>query len=69
MDDSIDLNKKLIKNPASTFYGKVKGDSMIDIGIDDGDLIIVDKSLEPQNGKMAVCFIDGAFTMKTKKKL
>jgi len=61
---SIDLNRELIKNPASTFYCRVMGDSMKDLGIGDGDLLVVDKSLEPENGKIAVCFLDGEFTLK-----
>ena len=64
LDINIDLNKHLIKNPSTTFYGRVKGDSLKDAGIHDGDLLIVDKSLEPTNGKIAVCFIDGEFTVK-----
>jgi len=64
LDAGIDLNKELIKNPNSTFYGKVKGDSMKDVGIHNGDLLIIDKSLEPKNGKIAVCYIDGEFTVK-----
>lgn len=64
MDLAIDLNKELVKNPAGTFYGRVKGDSMIDAGIYDGDILIIDKSLEPRDGDMAVCFIDGEFTIK-----
>jgi DNA polymerase V len=64
LDSGIDLNQELIKHPYSTFYGKVKGDSMRDAGIHHGDILIVDKSLEPQNGKIAVCFIDGEFTIK-----
>lgn len=64
LDAGIDLNKELIRNPYSTFYGKVRGDSMKDLGIHNGDLLIIDKSLEPQNGKIAVCFIDGEFTVK-----
>jgi DNA polymerase V len=63
-DISIDLNKELIRNPSSTFYARVKGNSMIDAGIHDGDLIIIDKSLEPADGKIAVCFIDGEFAIK-----
>lgn len=61
---SIDLNIELLKNPSSTFFCRVNGNSMHDIGIDDGDLLIIDKSLEPTNGKVAVCFIDGEFTLK-----
>jgi DNA polymerase V len=64
LDISIDLNKELIKNPSATFYGRVKGNSMIEAGLSDGDLLIIDKSLEPKNGKIAVCFIDGEFTVK-----
>jgi len=64
MDLSIDLNKELIRNMASTFYGRVKGDSMKDAGIYDGDILIIDKSLEPREGDIAVCFIDGEFTIK-----
>jgi DNA polymerase V len=64
LDLSIDLNQELIRNPSSTFYARVKGDSMNDAGISDGDLLIIDKSLETTNGKIAVCFIDGEFTVK-----
>ena len=64
LDLSIDLNKEYVKNPSATFYGRVKGNSMIDAGLNDGDLLIIDKSMEPQNGKIAVCFIDGEFTVK-----
>ena len=64
LDLSIDLNKELVKHPNATFYGRVKGESMKNVGINDGDLLIIDKSLEPINGKIAVCFIDGEFTLK-----
>ena len=64
VDVSIDLNKQLIKNPSATFYGRVKGVSLKNAGIDNGDLLIIDRSIEPVNGKIAVCFIDGEFTAK-----
>jgi len=64
LDISIDLNKEFVKNPSTTFYGRVKGDSMINAGLSNGDLLIIDKSLEPVNAKIAVCFIDGEFTVK-----
>ena len=64
MDLAIDLNKELVRHPASTFYGRVRGDSMQDAGVYDGDILIIDKSLEPRNGDMAVCFVDGEFTIK-----
>jgi len=63
-DISIDLNKQLIKHPSATFYGRVKGESMKDAGINDGDLLVIDKSIEPQTGKIAVCYLDGEFTLK-----
>lgn len=64
VDISIDLNRHLIKHPSATFYGRVKGLSMKDAGIDDGDLLIIDKSIEPTDGKIAVCYVDGEFTLK-----
>jgi DNA polymerase V len=64
IDLSIDLNKEFIKHPSSTFFGRVKGNSMKDAGIDNGDLMIVDKSLRPTEGKIVVCFVDGEFTVK-----
>jgi DNA polymerase V len=63
-DLTIDLNKHLIKHPSSTFYGRVKGQSMKDEGINDGDLLVIDKSLQPADGKIAVCYLDGEFTIK-----
>lgn len=60
----LDLNKKLIKNPSTTFLVVVKGNSMIDAGIKDGDILVIDKSIEPKNGAIAVCFIDKEFTVK-----
>ena len=64
----ISLDRELVKNQESTFYARVSGDSMIEAGLDDGDLIIIDRSLNPENGKIAVCFIDGEFTVKKIKK-
>lgn len=62
--DAIDLNRELIDNPAATFCARVTGSSMTNAGIDDGDLIIIDRSLDPHHGNIAVCFIDGEFTVK-----
>lgn len=64
IDQSIDFNRHLIKHPAATFCGRVKGVSLKNAGIDNGDLLIIDRSLEPINGKIAVCYIDGEFTAK-----
>ena len=62
--DSIDLNRALITNPAATFGARVIGNSMVDAGINEGDLLIIDRSLTPQDGNITVCFIDGDFTVK-----
>ena len=64
----ISLDKELVQNSESTFYARVSGDSMIGAGLDDGDLLIIDRSKDPENGKIAVCFIDGDFTVKRIKK-
>ena len=64
LDEGIDLNSTYIRNKDATFFGRVKGDSMSGAGLSDGDLLIIDKSLEPRDGKIAVCFIDGDFTVK-----
>jgi len=64
LETGIDLNTELIQNKAATFFGRVEGDSMKDAGIDHGDLLVIDKSLEPKNNHIAVCFIDGEFTVK-----
>lgn len=60
----ISLDDELIKNKDATFFAKVKGQSMIDAGLDDNDLLVIDRSLEPANNKIAVCFLDGEFTVK-----
>ena len=64
MNSFIDLNKELVRHPAATFFARVVGDSMVDAGVEEGDVLVVDKSLEPQEGDMAVCFIDGEFALK-----
>ena len=64
MEQAIDLNKELIRHPASTFCGRVTGDSMRDEGIEEGDILVIDKSLELMDDDLAVCFIDGEFTVK-----
>ncbi|MDC3079123.1 MAG: translesion error-prone DNA polymerase V autoproteolytic subunit [Bacteroidota bacterium] len=63
----ISLDKVAVKNEAATFYARVAGQSMIGAGLDDGDLLVIDRSLEPQDGKIAVCLIDGDFTVKRLK--
>ncbi len=67
LQDRIDLNKMLVKNPLTTFYIRVAGNSMINAGIADGDLLVADRSLEPSDGRVAICLIDGDFTVKRLK--
>ena len=63
-EENIDLNEHLIKNPFSTFFIRVKGNSMINSGIQDQDLIVVDKSLIAKPGNIVIAIIDGKFTIK-----
>jgi len=60
----IDLKRELVKNPDATFVIRVQGDSMTGDGIDDGDVLIVDRSLKPRNGAIAICYLGNAFTVK-----
>lgn len=62
--ETIDLNKDLIQHPASTFYGRVVGDSMQEEGITEGDILVIDKSIDPEDGDLAVCCLNGEFTLK-----
>lgn len=64
LESGIDLNRELVKNPTATFFGRVSGDSMTGAGIEDGDLIVIDKGLQASDGDIAVCFLDGEFTLK-----
>ena len=64
IEDRIDLNEHLIANPFSTFFLKVTGTSMINSGIHDKDLIIVDKSLIAKPGNIVIAMVDGEFTIK-----
>jgi DNA polymerase V len=63
-ESKISLDAVLVKNREATFYAKASGTSMIGAGIDDGDILVIDRSLEPRNNKVAVCFLDGEFTVK-----
>ncbi len=65
----ISLDKELVKNVDATFYARVSGNSMEDAGISDGDLLVIDRSIEPKNNKIAVCFLDGDFTVKRINKI
>ncbi len=60
----ISLDEELIRNKEATFFAKVSGQSMIGAGLDDNDLLVIDRSIAPENNKIAVCFLDGEFTVK-----
>ena len=62
--EKLDLVKLLVRHSASTFFFQVDGVSMVDADMDEGDILIVDRALEPWNGCKAVCFIDGEYTVK-----
>ena len=64
LDKKLDLNEHLVKHPASTFFVKVKGDSMVGAGINSGDILIVDRSLEPKDKRIVVAVVNGDFTVK-----
>lgn len=67
LENKLDLNRALIKNPSSTFFARVKGESMINDGVEDGDLLVIDRSVEPYENCLAVCFLEGEFTLKRVK--
>lgn len=66
-EQRLSLDKELIKNKEATFFARVSGQSMIGAGLDDNDLLVIDRSIEPANNKIAVCFLDGEFTVKRLK--
>lgn len=64
LEGSLDLNSLVVKHPEATFFARVEGDSMKDEGITEGDILVVDKAVEPYDGCLAVAYIDGEFTLK-----
>ena len=68
MERGIDLNEQLIRNKPATFFMRVTGNSMINAGIYDGDIVIVDRSLKPQNGKIVIAVIDGEMLIRRYEK-
>jgi DNA polymerase V len=64
LETQIDLKAELVQNPDATFIVRVQGDSMSEDGIDSGDVLIVDRSLRPRNGAVAVCYLNNGFTVK-----
>jgi DNA polymerase V len=64
IDQSLDLNELLVRRPAATFFVRASGDSMIGAGIHSGDILVVDRSLEPANGRIVVAVINAEMTVK-----
>lgn len=64
ISEKLDLIRLLVRHRASTFFFRVDGVSMVDAGMDEGDIIIVDRSVDPYNNCKAVCYIDGEYTVK-----
>jgi DNA polymerase V len=64
LENSIDLNELLIKNPPATFLVRAKGESMIGVGIFEGSLLVVDRALEVRNGLICIAYVNGEFTVK-----
>lgn len=64
IEKQLDLNELMVQRPAATFFVRVQGDSMIDAGIQSGDILVVDRSAEPASGKIVVAILNGEFTVK-----
>ena len=64
LDRKLDLNEHLVRNPAATFFVRVAGDSMTGAGINDNDILVVDRSLEPCNGSIVIAVVNGELTVK-----
>ena len=64
VEESLDLNKLVVKHPSATYFVRVSGDSMIEAGIGDGDLLVVDRSLSAEHGDIVVAAVAGEFTVK-----
>ncbi len=62
--EKLDLMKLLVRHSPSTFFFRIDGVSMVDADMDEGDIIIVDRAIDPYDGCKAVCFIDGEYTVK-----
>ena len=67
MQQRLSLDSELVKNKEATFFARVTGQSMIDAGLNDNDLLVIDRSLSPSHNRIAVCFLDGEFTVKRLK--
>ena len=64
MSPSIDLNRELVLHPAATFYARVVSDAMSAEGVEEGDVLVIDRAIEPEEGALAVCYVDGEFALR-----
>jgi len=64
LQQKLSLDEKLVSHKEATFYARVKGESMINAGLSDGDLLVIDRSLSPLNNTIAVCYLNNEFTVK-----
>lgn len=64
VEQTLDLNELCIRHPAATYFVRVQGDSMIEAGIFNGDILVVDRSLNPEHGDTVVASVNGEFTVK-----
>ncbi len=69
LEGSLDLHKLMVKRPAATFFVRASGESMVGAGIRDGDLLVVDRSLQPQDGDVVVATLDGGLTVKSLRRV
>ena len=64
IDRTLNFNEDIIKHPSATFYAKALGDSMEDAGIEEGDILVIDRALDPRDGDIVVAYVNGEFTVK-----
>lgn len=64
MDRTLNFNEDIIKHPSATFYAKAMGDSMVEAGIEEGDILVIDRALEPRDGDIVIAHVNGEFTVK-----
>lgn len=64
IDRTLNFNEDIIKHPAATFYAKALGDSMVEAGIEQGDILVIDRALDPRDGDIVIAYVNGEFTVK-----
>ena len=64
IDRTMNFNEDIINHPSATFYAKAMGDSMIEAGIEEGDILVIDRALDPRDGDIIVAHVNGEFTVK-----